>query len=608
MEENAVPHTHHTPRAHKSAPSSRAGRRPGTAATRSGECAAGGHVPGQRGERFRQDKPELGGAAAAEPAARALLPAASLEAQIWVFGRGGGVWEEKEEGRHCVTPRQRSGAALRGERRAPGRAGPGRARRWRRPEQQEDGLCHRWCCGRAPVRRMKRHKWSYKCPSQRKILILCVTGWLIALLKLLHVERHFFPSKGIYLVEHVLSTSSYVRNRYSYSRNEFQYEINCSSIYEQDPHEIGKSLEIRRKEIVDLADEDVVAMTSDCHVYRSLRKYQLKPVSPEEESFPIAYSLVVHKDAAMVERLIHSLYSHQNVYCIHYDQKAAKSFKSALNNLAKCFPNIFIASKLETVDYAHISRLQADFNCLSDLMDSPVPWKYVINLCGQDFPLRSNFELVAELKKLDGGNMLETSKPSSSKRERFTYHYELMKVPYEYMQMPVKTNISKNPPPHDIEIFVGSAYFVLSREFIQYTLESSLAKDFFEWSRDTYSPDEHFWATLVRVPGVPGEVPRSSQDVTDLQSKTRLVKWNYLEDYLYPPCTGAHLRSVCIYGAGELRWLLNSGHWFANKIDSKVDPVLVKCLAEKVAEQQKEWVHLSSDEHFLHLSSTNALA
>ncbi|XP_014742246.1 PREDICTED: beta-1,3-galactosyl-O-glycosyl-glycoprotein beta-1,6-N-acetylglucosaminyltransferase 4 isoform X1 [Sturnus vulgaris] len=455
--------------------------------------------------------------------------------------------------------------------------------------------------------RMKRRKWSYKCPSQRKILILCVTGWLIALLKLLHVERHLFPSKGIYLVEHFLSTSSYVRNRYSYPRNEFQYEINCSSIYEQDPHEIGKSLEIRRKEIVDLTDEDVVAMTSDCHVYRSLRKYQLKLVSPEEESFPIAYSLVVHKDAAMVERLIHSLYSHQNIYCIHYDQKAAKSFKSALNNLAKCFPNIFIASKLETVDYAHISRLQADFNCLSDLIESPVPWKYAINLCGQDFPLRSNFELVAELKKLGGGNMLETSKPSSSKRERFTYHYELMKVPYEYMQMPVKTNISKNPPPHDIEIFVGSAYFVLSREFIQYTLESSLAKDFFEWSRDTYSPDEHFWATLVRVPGVPGEVPRSSQDVTDLQSKTRLVKWNYLEDYLYPPCTGTHLRSVCIYGAGELRWLLNYGHWFANKIDSKVDPVLVKCLAEKVAEQQEEWVHLSSDEHFLHLSSTNAL-
>ncbi|NXD73999.1 GCNT4 acetylglucosaminyltransferase, partial [Eolophus roseicapillus] len=394
---------------------------------------------------------------------------------------------------------------------------------------------------------MKRHKFPCKCPSRRKILILCVTGWLIALLKLLHVERHFLSSKGIYLVEPFLSTSSYVRNRYSYLRNEFQYEINCSSVFEQDPHEIGKSLEIRRKEIIDLSDEDVVAMTSACHVYRSLRKYHLKPVSPEEESFPIAYSLVVHKDAVMVERLIHSLYSHQNIYCIHYDQKAAKNF-----------------------------------------------------------PLRSNFELVVELKKLGGGNMLETVKPSSSKTERFTYHYELMKVPYEYVQMPVKTNISKDPPPHNIEVFVGSAYFVLSREFIQYTLKSSLAKDFFEWSRDTYSPDEHFWATLVRVPGVPGEVPRSAQDITDLQSKTRLVKWNYLEEHLYPPCTGTHLRSVCIYGAAELRWLLKYGHWFANKFDSKVDPVLVKCLAEKLAEQQKEWVYLSSDKYFLHINSMNA--
>uniref|UniRef100_A0A0E9VAI6 Uncharacterized protein n=1 Tax=Anguilla anguilla TaxID=7936 RepID=A0A0E9VAI6_ANGAN len=37
-------------------------------------------------------------------------------------------------------------------------------------------------------------------------------------------------------------------------------------------------------------------------------------------------------------------------------------------------------------------------------------------------------------------------------------------------------------------------------------------------------------------------------------SKTRLVKWNYLEGSLYPSCTGTHLRSVCIFGAAELRW------------------------------------------------------
>ncbi|GAB5566964.1 beta-1 [Prionailurus iriomotensis] len=297
--------------------------------------------------------------------------------------------------------------------------------------------------------------------------------------------------------------------RYTNVKNEIRYEVNCSGVYEQAPLEIGKSLEIRRREIIDLDDEDVVAITSDCDIYQTLRRYHQKP-SPD-------------------------------------------TFKVAMNNLAKCFSNVFIASKIET-------------------------WKYVINLCGQDFPLKSNFELVSELKKLNGANMLETVKPPNSKMERFTYHHELRQVPYEYVKLPIRTNISKEAPPHNIEIFVGSAYFVLSRAFVKYIFNNSLVKDFFAWSKDTYSPDEHFWATLIRVPGIPGEISRSAQDVSDLQSKTRLVKWNYHEGLLYPRCTGSHLRSVCIYGAAELRWLINDGHWFANKFDSKVDPVLIKCL------------------------------
>ncbi|XP_042307986.1 beta-1,3-galactosyl-O-glycosyl-glycoprotein beta-1,6-N-acetylglucosaminyltransferase 4 [Sceloporus undulatus] len=452
---------------------------------------------------------------------------------------------------------------------------------------------------------MKRHKWSYSYPRGQRLLILFSTVWLFLLLKLLKVEQLLLSHKDIYFVEPLLSTSSYVKNKYTNFKKDGQYEINCSFIYSQEPVEIGKTLEIKRKEIIDLDDEDVVAITSDCQVYHTIRGYQLKPISLEEKKFPLAYSLVVHKNAIMVERLIHTIYSSQNVYCIHVDQKSSSTFKRALENLAKCFSNIFIASKLEVVEYAYVSRLQADLNCLSDLLKSSIPWKYVINLCGQDFPLKSNFELVSELKRLNGGNMLETVKPSTSKRERFTYHYELQKMPYEYTKMPVKTNVSKDPPPHNIEMFVGSAYFVLSRAFVEYVLASSLAQDFFEWSKDTYSPDEHFWATLVRVPGTPGQISQEAQDITDLQSKTRLVKWNYLEDHLYPPCTGTHLRSVCIYGAAELRWLINSGHWFANKFDSKVDPVLIKCLAEKLAEQQKEWVDLSSENIFVHRTFTD---
>lgn len=362
--------------------------------------------------------------------------------------------------------------------------------------------------------------------------------------------------------------------------------INCTAIYEQEPVEIGKSLEIRRKKIVEVDDRSIVSFTADCKNYIEKRGYNQIFVTDEECSFPIAYSLVVHKNSAMVERILRAIYTPQNIYCIHYDQKSSKDFVTALKNLEKCFPNVFIASKIESVQYAHITRLNADLNCLSDLLSSEVKWKYVINLCGQDFPLKSNYELVNELRKLNGGNMLESSRPSIIKKQRFQFQYELKDVSYEYHKMPVKTSNAKDPPPHDIEMFVGSAYFVLTHDFVTYVMNNQLAKDFLQWSADTYSPDEHFWATMARVPGVPGEIRRSEPDVSDLKSRTRLVKWKYLERRLYPQCTGTHRRSVCIYGAAELRWLLEDGHWFANKFDPKVDPVIIKCLEEKLEEKQ----------------------
>ncbi|XP_065100231.2 beta-1,3-galactosyl-O-glycosyl-glycoprotein beta-1,6-N-acetylglucosaminyltransferase 4-like [Paramisgurnus dabryanus] len=351
-----------------------------------------------------------------------------------------------------------------------------------------------------------------------------------------------------------------------------------------EPVEVGKSLAVRKNSYVRPTDMNIVHVTSDCDQFMTSKGYGAVQGSESEREFPLAYSLVVHKNADLVERLLRAIYMPHNVYCIHYDLKSSDDFISAMQGLARCIPNVFIASKLERVQYASISRLKADLNCLSDLLESEVKWKYVINLCGQDFPLRTNAELVSDLKMLSGKNMVESKRPGG-KEWRWTFHHEMNGISKHY-QIPITTTEKKLPPPHNIKMFVGSAYFTLSQEFAHFVQWSSLVKDFLVWSEDTFSPDEHFWGTLVRVPGVPGEVSRSYPDISLLKSKTRLVKWEYLEGSLYPPCTGEHVRSVCIFGAGELRWLLNYGHWFANKVDPKVDPILIECLEERLLEKQ----------------------
>ncbi|CAJ0935764.1 unnamed protein product [Ranitomeya imitator] len=107
-----------------------------------------------------------------------------------------------------------------------------------------------------------------------------------------------------------------------------------------------------------------------------------------------------------------------------------------------------------------------------------------------------------------------------------------------------------------------------------------------EWAKDTYSPDEFLWATLQRLPEMPGSVHKHIKyDISDLNALARLVKWKSLEGDMnngaaYSVCTGKHRREVCVYGTGDLHWLVQQHHFFANKFDPRVDDHAIQCLEE----------------------------
>jgi mucin type N-acetylglucosaminyltransferase 3 len=133
-------------------------------------------------------------------------------------------------------------------------------------------------------------------------------------------------------------------------------------------------------------------------------------------------------------------------------------------------------------------------------------------------------------------------------------------------------------------MFSGNAYFLVSRAFVRHVMESQEVRALLEWEKDTYSPDEHLWATLQRMPSVPGSnPPHIKYHESDMNAIARIVKWRPLEGEVrngapYPPCSGVYRRSICVYGAGDLRWLLQHHHLIANKFDPEVDDVAIRCL------------------------------
>ncbi|XP_077209296.1 N-acetyllactosaminide beta-1,6-N-acetylglucosaminyl-transferase-like [Paroedura picta] len=238
----------------------------------------------------------------------------------------------------------------------------------------------------------------------------------------------------------------------------------------------------------------------NCDDYVTQNHYVTRPLSEDEAAFPIAYIVTLHKQFDMFERLFRAIYMPQNIYCIHVDKKATGEFKRKVEKLLGCFPNAFFASETEWVVYAGVSRLQADLNCMKDLVKSQVPWKYLLNTCGQDFPLKTNKEIIQYLKELKGKNVTPGTLPPPYILHRTQYIYWEQR--YGLFSFMMWTFLRKTPPPHDLPIYFGSAYIAVGREFVDFVLKDPRAVDLLEWSKDTYSPDEHFWVTLNRIPGL----------------------------------------------------------------------------------------------------------
>ena len=64
--------------------------------------------------------------------------------------------------------------------------------------------------------------------------------------------------------------------------------------------------------------------------------------------------------------------------------------------MTECLPNVFRSSRSVDVTYRNYTLVEATMVCLQDLSDKP--YKYVMNLCAHDFPLKTNFEIVRSLK------------------------------------------------------------------------------------------------------------------------------------------------------------------------------------------------------------------
>jgi len=202
-------------------------------------------------------------------------------------------------------------------------------------------------------------------------------------------------------------------------------------------------------------------MTQNCPHFVLERGYITDYLTDLERDFPIAFSLLMFKDVEQAERLLRAIYRPQNFYCIHVDAKSDDSIYSAMQGVASCFENVHVLTTRVDVQWGYFSVLEPELLCMEHLWNRSAAWRYFINLTGQEFPLRTNYELVRILQAYKGANDVDgTIKRYSAfvyvnKAEGYMY--------YQYYAV--------RAPLHGLNI----KHSHLSRRFIVFVLFSNIA-------------------------------------------------------------------------------------------------------------------------------------
>jgi hypothetical protein len=383
--------------------------------------------------------------------------------------------------------------------------------------------------------------------------------------------------------------------------------VKCESIFELNKDEIDKAkvllknlrhenkLKRGTEDIPLLPDSNFIFDKSRCALFRDVREYDKHVVTRIEKEFPLAFTILTNENAEQFERFLRLIYRPHNVYCVHVDAKSSPEFVQAVRSIVRCFPNVFITSRLERVVYASFTRLQADLNCMNDLLhlDDDVylheklglvnqesvrqmkelsKWKYVLNTASSEFPLRTNLELVKILHMYNGTNEVEIN--DFVWFFRINPKWKIVKTFGENEELQ-RTNETNLPPPHGFVLKKGYAYVALSRPFVQYAFQNNKARDFIEWTRHTYSPDETVWATLQF--NTQFNPPGGFKDPKKKRIDTLARFSGWVDEY---DCKGMWRHAVCLFSIEDLSKIFRLPHFILNKFWLSFDPISYQCMEE----------------------------
>ncbi|XP_067671806.1 beta-1,3-galactosyl-O-glycosyl-glycoprotein beta-1,6-N-acetylglucosaminyltransferase-like [Haliotis asinina] len=374
-----------------------------------------------------------------------------------------------------------------------------------------------------------------------------------------------------------MTLTSLHKRQLKHSLSEFEFPLcvpplqhimrtSCKRLIQGDEAEINRTSILSTKDLHLQKDLNVhIGELRSCSNYLRSRRF-IHHAMRTELDFPIAYSILIFKDFDQFVSLLEAIWRPQNVYCVHVDWKSSHVFHVAVRRLTSCFTNVFIASRTVRVQWGTFTVLEPELVCMKDMWRLQTKWRYFINLTGQEFPLKTNYELVKILQAYNGTNdIFGTSRRANKGRWSGAL-----------------------PAPHAITPMKGPVHVIASRGFVEFVLHSHVAHDFLQWTTKTKYPDETFFASLNNNKHL--EVPGHYAGDPENRDRKFFGRYKIWKDYGLP-CRGRYVRLICVFGVGDLARLTTAVGLFANKFHASFQPMAYQCVREWYFQKVERELH-----------------
>ncbi|KAH7438609.1 hypothetical protein KP509_04G022800 [Ceratopteris richardii] len=285
------------------------------------------------------------------------------------------------------------------------------------------------------------------------------------------------------------------------------------------------------------------------------------PIAPK-----LAYLLSGTKgDSHRMKRVLQAIYHPNNHYILHLDLEAPPKERIDLARYVKLDPtfievgNVDVIGKANLVTYRGPTMTACTLHAAAILLKKGSDWDWFINLSASDYPLITQDDLLHVLTYLPRDlNFLE-----HTSELRWKEHQRIRPIiidPGLYMSK--KSDIfwasQKRPVPNAFKVFLGSAWVVLSRSFVEYCIWGwdNIPRTILMYYANVVSSPEAYFHTVM----CNSRVFRNTTVNHDLH----YIVWDR------PPKQHPHILGLKDFGK-----MMNSGAPFARKFE-RDDAVLDK--------------------------------